>query len=251
MDYQSFVRRNWGLIPQNIQREIGKAKILLVGCGLGSQVAILAARTGFQEFIVADGDSVELSNLNRQAFREEDIGVNKAIALSRKIYEINPCAQVLVVPTFLKEEKEIELCVSRADFIVNMADPDDAMWRISEIVRAQSKTEIHPLNIGWLGYCLVVSPDSFSLEEVLGGKPQAMEFYLQLLNNTLGGIPQELIPLWEQFGDRILQGEPIPQLGITVSMTASLVVGTITKVLLGQKVPLAPKPILADPWGDV
>jgi molybdopterin/thiamine biosynthesis adenylyltransferase len=73
--------RNWGLISEETQKKIENSIILCAGCGLGALVAIIAARAGFKNFILADGDRVEASNLNRQPFFIAHLGRNKAPTL--------------------------------------------------------------------------------------------------------------------------------------------------------------------------
>ena len=67
-----------GFLSSEDQHAIAQTRVLLAGCGLGSNIAVLAARTGFSRFTIADGDVVDSSNLNRQAFRVEHLGRNKA-----------------------------------------------------------------------------------------------------------------------------------------------------------------------------
>ena len=58
--------------------------------GLGSQVAVALARIGVGRLIVADFDLVEPSNLNRQHYFIDQIGLPKVVALKENIKRINP-----------------------------------------------------------------------------------------------------------------------------------------------------------------
>ncbi len=58
--------------------------------GLGSNVAVSLVRSGLGKLIVADYDTVELSNLNRQFYFLEDIGKKKTEALAVYLKKINP-----------------------------------------------------------------------------------------------------------------------------------------------------------------
>ena len=63
----------------------------IAGCGgLGSNVAVLLARAGVGKLIVADYDSVQADNLNRQHFFIDQIGKPKVYALGETIEKINP-----------------------------------------------------------------------------------------------------------------------------------------------------------------
>jgi molybdopterin/thiamine biosynthesis adenylyltransferase len=60
--------------------------LLFVGAGgLGGAISRCAARKGFGRITVMDGDSVELSNLNRQLFYPEDLYRNKALSLAKNL----------------------------------------------------------------------------------------------------------------------------------------------------------------------
>ena len=58
--------------------------------GLGSNCAWMLARSGFTEFTIVDDDVVEASNLNRQFFFADQIGLPKVEALKANLERINP-----------------------------------------------------------------------------------------------------------------------------------------------------------------
>jgi sulfur carrier protein ThiS adenylyltransferase len=62
--------------------------------GLGSSVAIALARTGIGHLIIVDFDIVEPSNLNRQQYFIDQIGMPKVYALRDTLARINPHVRV-------------------------------------------------------------------------------------------------------------------------------------------------------------
>lgn len=62
--------------------------------GLGSAIAIALARTGVGHLIIADFDTVEPSNLNRQQYFVDQIGLPKVYALRDTLARINPHVRV-------------------------------------------------------------------------------------------------------------------------------------------------------------
>ncbi len=62
--------------------------------GLGSAVAVALARLGVGRLILADFDVVEPSNLNRQQYFTDQIGMTKVAALTANLKRINPYVEV-------------------------------------------------------------------------------------------------------------------------------------------------------------
>jgi len=251
MNYEELVNRNWGFLPPEEQRKIKEARILLAGCGLGSNIALIATRTGFTRFILADGDKVEVNNLNRQIFSLCQRGRNKAVVTAELIKEVNPKAEIEVFPQFITE-KEVEPLVTEADFVINMVDPGPVVFELNRIANSQGKMVIFPLNIGFAGVVLVFSPDSATLEEMVGERISKEGFFLQLLDRVSAFLPGYLERDYMRVKDEIEQKrQPFPQLGITAFTTASLVVTAIIRGLMGLPVKLAPHPITLDTWAAV
>lgn len=68
-----------------------KAVVGIAGAGgLGSNVAMLLARAGVGKLIISDFDVVSLSNLGRQAFDLDQVGMYKVDALAQNIGRVNP-----------------------------------------------------------------------------------------------------------------------------------------------------------------
>ncbi len=78
-----------------IHKRLRAAAVGIAGLGgLGSSVAVALARIGVGRLILVDYDVVEPSNLNRQQYFVDQIGMNKTDALCATLARINPCVQV-------------------------------------------------------------------------------------------------------------------------------------------------------------
>lgn len=78
-----------------IHEKLKQAVIGIAGVGgLGSNVAIALARIGVGKLILADFDVVEPSNLNRQQYFIEQIGMYKVDAMKENLSKINPYVKV-------------------------------------------------------------------------------------------------------------------------------------------------------------
>lgn len=74
--------------------QLGRLRAARVGIagagGLGSNVALALVRSGIRNLVVVDGDVVEASNLNRQAYWPEDVGRPKVTALHDRLAALEP-----------------------------------------------------------------------------------------------------------------------------------------------------------------
>lgn len=87
------------ILEQGIARHIGlealsglqRVRLGIAGAGgLGSNCAHALVRSGFKRFVLVDLDRVEASNLNRQLFFPDQIGLPKVQALAANLRRINP-----------------------------------------------------------------------------------------------------------------------------------------------------------------
>lgn len=82
------------LSPEQLER-LAAVRVGLAGAGgLGSNCALLLARSGVERFLILDGDTVDASNLNRQQFLPRHVGMPKVTALAEQLRELNPAARV-------------------------------------------------------------------------------------------------------------------------------------------------------------
>ncbi len=88
----------------DMQALFASAHVGIAGLGgLGSHVAVLLARLGIGTLTLVDFDSVDETNIHRQAYELADIGKPKTQALYEQLMRINPyityhCYQEKIVP---------------------------------------------------------------------------------------------------------------------------------------------------------
>ena len=91
--------RNRNLIGKEEQEKFYNATVGIAGLSVGSSVAFaLALGGGAKRMKLADMDRLALSNTNRILTGVDNLGVAKVELAARKIYEINPYAQVELFP---------------------------------------------------------------------------------------------------------------------------------------------------------
>ena len=82
------------LKPEKLQL-IQNTKVGIAGAGgLGSNCAFNLVRTGFKKLVIVDFDRVEASNLNRQFYFLDQIGLPKVNALKSNLLRINPDLEI-------------------------------------------------------------------------------------------------------------------------------------------------------------
>ena len=116
------------------QERLLAARVLVVGLGgLGCPAALYLAAAGVGRLLLADGDVVELSNLQRQiAHEEKDVGRNKAVSAAKAIEALNSGVAVEVVPERLTEQGLPEL-VTRVDLVLDATDNFPVRFAINRV----------------------------------------------------------------------------------------------------------------------
>jgi sulfur carrier protein ThiS adenylyltransferase len=84
--------------PPGVTEQLRKKCVFIAGAGgLGSNVAISLVRAGVTDLTVADFDRVEPSNLNRQQYFRDQVGMLKVDALKENLLRINPDLKIKTV----------------------------------------------------------------------------------------------------------------------------------------------------------
>ena len=105
------------------QEKIVGAHALVIGAGgLGSPAALYLASAGVGRITLADGDTVDLTNLQRQILHTHDrVGQPKAISGQTALARINP--EVTVVPVSQRlAGDQLEALVASADVVLDCCD---------------------------------------------------------------------------------------------------------------------------------
>ncbi len=107
-----------------------KVRIGVAGAGgLGSNCAMHLVRSGIRHLVVADFDVVGESNLNRQFFFRDQLGMKKVDALKANLLRIDPEADVQAVDVRLDAASTREL-FEDCDIVVEAFDAVEAKTMI-------------------------------------------------------------------------------------------------------------------------
>lgn len=127
-------------IGEGGQQKIARSKVLVIGTGgLGSPVLLYLAAAGIGTLGIADGDVVDLSNLQRQILHSTpDVGGSKVDSASDKISRLNPDVRIVKHPLMAATETIMKL-IEGYDFVVEATDNFEAKFLINDAcVRAKT-----------------------------------------------------------------------------------------------------------------
>ena len=137
---------------KGISEKLKKVKVCILGWGgLGSNVAVLLARTGIGYLKLVDFDIVEASNLNRQQYRISHIGIKKTEAMKSIIREINPFVEVDILDIKVDREN-IYSTVGDIEIVVEAIDrAETKAMLMEELLTNTSKIVVSASGMAGLG----------------------------------------------------------------------------------------------------
>ena len=119
---------------EDVQKKFSSATVAICGLGgLGSNIAISLARTGVGKLILIDFDRVDITNLHRQQYKANQIGMNKTDALRDNLLEIAPYVTLETHTICVKEENATHL-LQGADIICEAFDDAECKAMLTNLV---------------------------------------------------------------------------------------------------------------------
>ena len=137
---------------KGISKKLKKTRVCILGLGgLGSNVAVLLARSGIGYLKLVDFDIVEASNLNRQQYRISHIGIKKTEAMKSMIREINPFVEVNILDIKVDREN-IYSIVGDIEIVVEAFDrAETKAMTLEELLTDKNKIVVSASGMAGLG----------------------------------------------------------------------------------------------------
>ncbi len=248
-DYGVAFSRNIGWVTEDEQRRLSTKRVAIAGMGgVGGFHLLTLARLGIQHFHIADLDTFELANFNRQVGAGMgSLGQHKAEVLARMARDINPDCEIKIFPRGVDASNlsefmaGVDLYVDGLDFFAFSAR--EGMFRYCAEHRVPATT-VAPL--GMSAALLNFLPGGMSFEEYfqLDGKPE-MEKAVRFL---IGLAPALLHRPYLADETRVnLAACKGPSTVMACSLCAGVAASEALKILLGRgKVWAAPHGIQFD-----
>jgi molybdopterin/thiamine biosynthesis adenylyltransferase len=248
-DYTAAFSRNVGWVTEAEQQSLRTKRIAIAGMGgVGGFHLLTLARLGVEKFYIADLDTFELANLNRQAGAGmSTLGRSKVDVLAEMARDINPEADIRIFPGGVNEHnlaeffRDVDLYVDGLDFFAF-----DARERVFDYCARHGIPAITVAPLGMSAALLNFLPGGTSFEDYfqLAGKPE-LEKAVRLL---VGLAPALLHRHYLADKSRVdLKARKGPSTIMACQLCAGVAASEALKILLGRgKVWAAPHGIQFD-----
>ena len=206
------------------QQKLLDSKVLIIGAGgLGAPIALYLAAAGIGTIGIADADTVDLSNLQRQVIHfTPDIGKPKVISAKEKIEAINPDVQVRTYHEWISAAN-IMAIIKEYDFVVDGTDNFAAKFLINDACVLAGKPYSHGGILQFVGQTITVLPGKSTCYRCIFPTPP----------------PKDAIPTCSQAG----------VIGVLPGVIGSIQATEAIKFLLGKGELLAGRILMYDALG--
>ncbi len=128
-------QRTAKLLGETALEKLSRARIAVFGLGgVGGHAAEALVRSGIGAIDIIDGDTVALSNINRQLVAlHSTVGRLKTDVCAERFLDINPDLQLRKYPVFLSEETASIFDFSSYDYVLDCIDDVLAKVFLAEI----------------------------------------------------------------------------------------------------------------------
>ena len=122
---------------KELHQVFSSATVAVCGLGgLGSNIAIHLARAGIGKLILIDFDRVDITNLHRQQYKADQIGMYKTDALSENLRETNPYIELETYRERITEENALSL-LRNADIVCEAFDDAECKAMLTNTVLSE------------------------------------------------------------------------------------------------------------------
>ncbi|KAB2312555.1 molybdopterin-synthase adenylyltransferase MoeB [Betaproteobacteria bacterium SCN2] len=143
------------LLPQigiEGQEKLQAGTVLIVGAGgLGCPAALYLGAAGIGRLVIADADTVDLTNLQRQiGHHTAAVGSNKALSLRDSIHAVNPGIRVEALQQRL-QNGQLKNAVAGADVVLDCSDNFATRHAVNRACASLGKPLVSGAALGFSG----------------------------------------------------------------------------------------------------
>ena len=146
-------------IGEKGQEQLLNASVLIIGAGgLGSPAAFYLAAAGIGTIGLMDGDTIDLSNLQRQILHTTDaIGEEKVTSAKTRLNALDPNIQLTLYPFRLTPENAPEI-LAQYEFVIDATDNFESKFLIARACHQANKPYSHAGIKQFYGQTMTVHP---------------------------------------------------------------------------------------------
>lgn len=154
-------------LPENLAKTVTESKVLVVGAGgIGCELLKNLVLTGFQEIVVLDLDTIDVSNLNRQfLFQKKHIGKSKAQVAKESCIRFNPHVQIDAKHDSVTSLEYNRDFFMQFDLVMNALDNRAARNHVNRMCLAADVPLVESGSAGYLGQVTVIKKNMFECYE--------------------------------------------------------------------------------------
>ncbi len=143
------------------QHRLLRSKVLLIGAGgLGSPTALYLAAAGVGTVGLMDGDTVDITNLQRQILHTTaDVGKPKVESGTRTLKALNPDVNVISLPMRITVDNVMDV-IKDYDLVVDGSDNFETRYLVNDACYLAGKTNVHGSIFQFEGMATVFAPNA-------------------------------------------------------------------------------------------
>lgn len=168
--------RNKQAISSEDQTRLAKASVFVAGCGgLGGYIIELLARLGVGKLTLLDGDTFEVTNLNRQLYALEDnLGQSKAAAAMERIKRVNSLVQAVAIEEMMNSGNAQQL-IQGHDLVIDALDSMKSRLELEAACEVKGIPMIHGAIAGFHGQFGLIRPGERLLQRIYASSLDGIE----------------------------------------------------------------------------
>ncbi len=252
--YKEAFKRNIGLLKEEEQQRLKNSRIAIAGLGgVGGIHLVTLARIGIGRFHIADADTFETANINRQYGASKDtFGRKKTEVMKEIVSSINPEVQVSLfsegvteanIDTFLKG---VDVAVDGIDFFAI-----DSRRILFNKAREKGVYAITSGPIGFGATLQIFAPNGMSFDEYFGISAN-MSYLEKMIAFAVGLTPSPLHLRYMDLSKVDLTSGTGPSLASACALCSSLVATEAINIILKRRpVKAVPYYFQFDPYRQI
>jgi len=249
--YKEAFKRNIGILTEDDQAKLCSAKIGIVGLGgVGGNYLISLVRLGIRNFHIADGDSFDIVNIQRQyGATINTLGRNKAEVMRELALSINPHLNLKVFSEKI-DSNNIDEFLYGLDIVIDGIDFFSIEDRRFLFNKAKDKG-IFVLTAAPLGFgvsLLIFSPQGMSFDEYFDINDK-MSYLEKLVSFGIGLSPSGFHLKYIKLNSVDIDKKQGPSLVSSCNLCSSIILTEVINIILKKrKIYSVPNYFLFDPY---